>query len=264
MTMDLSKLPPPAVLLKSAQAQAQCAKLIKSESIELNRGLQSNVPPLGYVNLLGTDFLRTLMSIDESTWLDGGCGHLRAQVDGATRYRTWLPRLPSMVAVTTILDEATISAAAFLGVVYEQLKSATFSLIRGSVELLDDGKVTDVALISDVMGDFAYSQHPDQVLARYASMLRRGGQAFVYRPCSCNMHVSDGNDQQWSFEELEAWLLSFSGVRTTFTECAFGGRIIHMERLDDPVVVPPLEPLLYIPGNPPIRIFRPATATARA
>jgi len=264
MTMDLSKLPPPAVLLKSAQAQAQCAKLIKSESIELNRGLQSNVPPLGYVNLLGTDFLRTLMSIDESTWLDGGCGHLRAQVDGVTRYRTWLPRLPSMVATTTILDEETISAAAFLGVVYEQLKSATFSLIRGSVELLDDGKVTDVALISDVMGDFAYSQHPDQVLARYASMLRRGGQAFLYRPCSCNMHVSDGNDQQWSFEELEAWLLSFSGVRTTFTECAFGGRIIHMERLDDPVVVPPLEPLLYIPGNPPIRIFRPAIAAARA
>jgi len=262
MTMDLSKLPPPAVLLKSAQAQAQCAKLIKSESIELNRGLQSNVPPLGYVNLLGTDFLRTLMSIDESTWLDGGCGHLRAQVDGVTRYRAWLPRLPSMVAVTTMLDEETISAATFLSVVYEQLKSATFALIRGSVELLDDRKVKDVALISDVMGDFAYSQHPDQVLAKYVSMLRPGGQAFVYRPCSCNMHVSDGNDQRWSFEELERWLHSFGGVRTTITECAFGGRIIRMERLADPVDVPALELLLYIPGNPPIRIFRPAAARA--
>src|SRR5499426_4101267 len=236
MTMDLSKLPPPAVLLKSAQAQAQCTKLIKSDSIELNRGLQSNVPPLGYANLLGNEFLRALMSLDESTWLDGGCCHLRAQVDCVTRYRTWLPRLPSMAATTTILDEETISAAAFLGVVYEQLKSATFSMIRGSVELLDEGKVKGVALISDVMGDFAYSQHPDQVLAKYVSMLRRGGQAFVYRPCSCNMHVSDGNDQHWSFEELEAWLRSFSGVRTTSTECAFGGRIIHMERLDDPVV----------------------------
>src|SRR5215510_15155030 len=138
--MDLSKLPPPAVLLKSAQAQARCADLIKSESIELNRGLQSNVPPLGYVNLLGSDFLRTLMSLDESTWVDGGCGHLRAQVDGVTRYRAWLPRLPSMVAVTTMLDEETISGATFLSVGYEQLKSATFALIRGSVELLDDRK----------------------------------------------------------------------------------------------------------------------------
>ena len=262
--MDLSKLPPPAVLLKSAQAQAQCAKLIKSESIELNRGLQSNVPPLGYVNLLGTDFLRTLMSLDESTWLDGGCGHLRAQVDGVTRYRAWLPRLPSMVAVTTIVDEETISSAAFLSVVYGQLKSTTFGLIRGSVELLDGGKVKDVALISDVMGDFAYSQRPDQVLAKYVSMLRPGGQAFVYRPCSCNMHVSDGNDQRWSVEELETWLHRFRGVRITFAECVFGGRVIRMERLDDPVDVPPLEPLLYIPGNPPIRIFRPAIAAARA
>src|SRR5262245_57256836 len=111
-----------------------------------------------------------------------------------------------MVATTTILDEETISAAAFLGVVYEQLKSATFSMIRRSVELLDEGKVKGVALISDVMGDFAYSQHPDQVLAKYVSMLRRGGQAFVYRPCSCNMYVSDGNDQRWSLEELETWL----------------------------------------------------------
>ena len=262
--MDLSKLPSPAVVLKSPQAQAQCAKLIKSESIELNRGLQSNVPPLGYVNLLGTDFLRTLMSLDESTWLDGGCGHLRAQVDGVTRYRAWLPRLPSMVAVTTILDEDTLSAAAFLSVVYEQLKSATFALMRGSVELLDDGKVKDVALISDVMGDFAYSQHPDQVLAKYVSMLRRGGQAFVYRPCSCNMYVSDGDDQLWSFKELETWLDSFGGVRTTFTECVFGGRLIRMERLDDPADVPPLELLLYIPGNPPLRIFRPAIAAGRA
>src|SRR5262245_53185124 len=118
VAIDLSKLPPPAVLLKSPQAQAQCAKLIKSDSIELNRGLQSNVPPLGYVNLLGTEFLRALMSLDESTWLDGGCGHLRAQVDCVTRYRTWLPRLPSMAAITTILDEETVSAAAFLSVVY--------------------------------------------------------------------------------------------------------------------------------------------------
>src|SRR5262245_1919024 len=94
VAMHLSKLPPPAVLLKSPQAQAQCAKLIKSDSIELNRGLQSNIPPLGYVNLLGSDFLRKLISLDESTWLDGGCGHLRAQVDCVTKYRAWFPRLP--------------------------------------------------------------------------------------------------------------------------------------------------------------------------
>ena len=263
--MSLSKLlPPPAVLLKSPHAQAQCAKLIKSDSIQLNRGLQSNVPPLGYVNLLGTDFLITLMSLDESTWFDGGCGHLRAQVDCVTRYRTWFPRLPSMVAITTIFDEVAISAAAYLSVVYEQLPYATFTVIRGSVELLDDGKVSDVALISDVMGDFAYSQHPDRVLAKYVSTLKLGGQAFVYRAGSANMHVSDGNDQRWSFEELEKWLHSFSGVRTTFTECVFGGRVIHMERVDDSVHVPPLELLLYIPGNPPVRIFRPAIAAALA
>lgn len=264
MAIDLSKLPSPAVLLRSPQAQAQCAKLIKSDTIELNRGLQSNVPPLGYVNLLGKEFLRALMSLDESTWLDGGCGHLRAQVDCVTRYRTWLPRLPSMAATTTILDEETISAAAFLSVVYEQLQQAKFTLIRGSVELLDDGKVDDAALISDVMGDFTYSQHPDQVLVRYVSMLRPGGQAFAYRPCRANLHVSDGNDQRWNLEGIEKWLQSCSGIRTTFTECVFGGRVVSMERLGDSVHVPPLELLLYIPGNPPLRIFRSVPAAGRA
>src|SRR5215510_13951185 len=146
-----------------------------------------------------------------------------------------------MVAITTMLDEETITAATYLSVAYEQLQYAAFTLIRGSVELLGDDKVKDVALISDVMGDFAYSQHPDRVLAKYVSALGLGGQAFVYRPCSANMHVSDGSDQHWSFVELEKWLRSFRGVQTTFTECVFGGRVIYMERVDESVHVPDLE-----------------------
>ncbi|HSV23640.1 MAG TPA: hypothetical protein VLJ17_11495 [Xanthobacteraceae bacterium] len=266
MDIDQSHLlPPPNVLLRSAKAQVDCANRIKFEDrrMVLNRGLESEVAPFGYANLLGPEFFERVMSLGGLIWWDGGSGHLRAQVDLVNKYRALRLPLPSLVATTTIIDLETIKAMAKLSAVYSQQKEATLTFIRGNIELLRDVKISNVGLGSDVLGDSTYSQHPDRVFAKYFLPLKLGCKIFAYVPGKANLYVSDGNDEHWSYDGLQKWLDSFIGVHSDLNKYFQWGQVISFERLERVVYIPPLKLLLYIPGSPPIRIFEPAISAAR-
>src|SRR5262249_142399 len=141
-------------------------------------------------------------------------------------------------------------------------KEATLTFIRGSIELLHDGKISNVGVGSDVLGDSTYSQHPDRVFAKYFTPLKLGCKIFAYVPGKASLYVSDGNDENWGYDGLQKWIHIFRGISANLTKHLQWGQLISLNRLERLTYIPPLKLLLSIPGTTPIRISEPAFAAA--
>ena len=144
-------------------------------------------------------------------WIDVGSGSAKAQLEFLSQLNT------SKIQTSAI--------AVNKPVVYSVLKN-TYALKHPgilqkhryfsgkTVEELDlvRERLVSADLVTDLFGAFSYSPQIDQVLFKQISMLKVGGQLFVYTPLIMQIKIYDQKGNQIPIRD---WLSSIPGVKVS-------------------------------------------------
>ncbi len=191
---------------KIALAKAHNHLIVQSNAFVVMRGLED------YQNAFQDKFTYALNQLRPNDhWIDVGSGSAKAQLE-------FLSQSDNSKVQTTAI-------AVNKPVVYSVLKNTYAFKHPGilqkhryfsgkTVEELDlvRERLVSADLVTDLFGAFSYSPQIDQVLFKQISMLKVGGQLFVYTPLIMQIKIYDQKGNQIPIRD---WLSSIPGVKVS-------------------------------------------------
>jgi SAM-dependent methyltransferase len=230
--------PPPAdELTKSARD-------VRRNAFVVGRGLDE------YSRILSPVFAEAAASLQGGqVWLDVGAGEARAMVEHLAR--------GGKGRLVAIAVERPKTASSLDGLA--RSNPGRFEYREGRyIEEYAAGELPAADLVTDVFGAFAYSPHPDVVLARVAAAMKPGGRLLTHvirgvtGPGGDGLGIADENGKE---VPLERWLGAARGLRLARAIPRTMNAPIELVRTEEPVEVPSLELVRFKAGGPPMRRY---------
>lgn len=206
---------------KIAIAKAHNNIIVQSNAFIVMRGLKD------YQNAFQDQFTQAIGQLKSNDhWIDIGSGSAKALFDFLA-----LTKNPSIQ--TTAIGVTKPTAYSVLKSAYQFKRPGLLQnhrYISGkTIEELNikNDRINPADLITDLFGAFSYSPQIDQVLFQQISMLKLGGQLFVYTPLLMQIKILDHHGNKIP---IHRWLNSIPGVRVSSLFIQSGS---HHHQLDE-------------------------------
>ncbi|MFC1853612.1 hypothetical protein ACFL27_25795 [candidate division CSSED10-310 bacterium] len=214
--------------------------MIRQNSYTIDRNL------LDYKLILGPEFIEFLTSLGlEHHWIDSGAGRARAMIDYVQ------DDFFSPQARVTALDSNTPEPH-YLAELEKKFSSPGFRYLSGQrIENRHLDEVGCADLITDVYGPLQYSSTMDQVLERYATLLKPEGEIWTVQPVIT--FIYDRQNKEIRFQD---WLKYVQGLTVhSVLSPHSGARELVLLRNEESIVIPKLALQSIYSGSPPLRKF---------